>query len=145
MIKLEIAKVKYTKSGEYDYTIESDWKTFETDEQARKYVMESLTPPADKTWGYEYYFYKDGEEDCYECIVEKDYFNRYTADVGYFTSFKKYTHSLIGNFKSIEEAKEKIEEYIEEEKEYIDDGETYDFKIYDNKEDKIAYERHINS
>lgn len=53
---LEIAIVNYYENGEYDCTLESKYKEFETDEQATKFVMENARKDI------EYYFYKNEKD-----------------------------------------------------------------------------------
>ena len=55
-IKLEEAYVKYDEDGNYDYTIQSKILDFESDEEARKYVMNNIEKD------YEYYFYESQED-----------------------------------------------------------------------------------
>lgn len=56
MIILEKALIKYKKNGEYDITLQSDFKEFKTDKDAREYVNNNLTEDV------EYYFYKNQKD-----------------------------------------------------------------------------------
>lgn len=53
---LEKALVKYNKNGEYDITLQSNFKEFATDKEARKFAKENIEKDV------EYYFYETQED-----------------------------------------------------------------------------------
>lgn len=50
---LEKAYIKYSKNGDYDYTIASEYLKFKTDKEAREYIAQHIEH------NVEYYFYND--------------------------------------------------------------------------------------
>lgn len=67
---LEKALVKYDKNGNYDITLQSDFKEFKTDSEARAYVKNNIEKDI------EYYFYKTQEDvdnnNHYDVIISND-------------------------------------------------------------------------
>lgn len=49
---VEVALVKYNKKGEYDYTIESNYKEFKSEKEARDFINKEIEKD------YEFYLYK---------------------------------------------------------------------------------------
>lgn len=67
---LEKALVKYDKNGNYDITLQSDFKEFKTDDEARIYAKNNIEKDI------EYYFYETQEDvdnnNHYDVIVSND-------------------------------------------------------------------------
>lgn len=67
---LEKALVKYDKNGNYDITLQSDFKEFKTDSEARTYVKNNIEKDI------EYYFYETQEDvdnnNHYDVIISND-------------------------------------------------------------------------
>ena len=67
---LEKALVKYNKNGEYDITLQSNFKEFKTDGEARTYAKNNIEKDI------EYYFYETQEDvdsnNHYDVIVSND-------------------------------------------------------------------------
>lgn len=67
---LEKALVKYDKNGNYDITLQSDFKEFKTDDEARTYAKNNIEKDI------EYYFYETQEDvdnnNHYDVIVSND-------------------------------------------------------------------------
>lgn len=55
-IIVEIALIKYTKKGQYDYTLNSEYKNFENEEQARNFIKNNIEKD------YEFYLYHSKED-----------------------------------------------------------------------------------
>ena len=53
---LEKAFVHYKKNGDYDYTVNSNFYEFNTEKEAKKFVLDNLEK------NYEYYFYKNNTD-----------------------------------------------------------------------------------
>jgi hypothetical protein len=63
-MKLEKAYIKYLKNGEYDYTLSSEYFSFETEEEARAYITNNIER------NVEYYFYENEEAfEHYDVII----------------------------------------------------------------------------
>lgn len=65
-MQLEKAFVRYTKNGDYDYTISSEFLIFNTEEEARNYINKHIERDV------EYYFYTEEEDAHYATVICND-------------------------------------------------------------------------